>query len=84
MTAMTKDSTTLASLFRVRQILDNVESRPQPKASSESLMLNPMPSKSYYYWLMAPAILLLAAISLYPFFWMIYMSLNDVQIGSIK
>ena len=84
MTAMTKNSITSANLFRVRQILDNVESKPQAKATINDLIYNPLPSKSYYYWLMAPAILLLAAISLYPFFWMIYMSLNDVQIGSIK
>jgi multiple sugar transport system permease protein len=81
---MTMDATPSTNLFRVRQILDHVESKPQSKVSSDGLTLNPKPSKSYYYWLMAPAILLLAAISLYPFFWMIYMSLNDVQIGSIK
>ncbi len=81
---MTKDAMTLANLFRVRQILDNVESKPQSNVSSDGLIYNAMPSKSYYYWLLAPAILLLAAISLYPFLWMIYMSLNDVQINSIK
>ncbi len=84
MNGMTKSSITSENLFRVRQILDNVESKPQAKVTNTNLTLNPFPSKSYYYWLMAPAILLLAAISLYPFFWMIYMSLNDVQIGSIK
>jgi multiple sugar transport system permease protein len=30
---------------------------------------------------MAPALLLLAAISLYPFFWLIYMSLHEVQLA---
>ena len=68
MTAMNKNSITSANLFRVRQILDNVESKPQAKATINDLIYNPLPSKSYYYWLMAPAILLLAAISLYPFF----------------
>jgi multiple sugar transport system permease protein len=78
------DVTANESLFRIRQILDNVESRPAARVTVQGLKLNPLPSKSYYYWLMTPAILLLAAISLYPFFWMIYMSLNEVQIGSIK
>ena len=31
---------------------------------------------------MAPAIIVLACISIYPFFWMIYMSLHDVEIGA--
>jgi len=30
--------------------------------------LNAVPSSRYYLWLMAPALILLAAISLYPFF----------------
>jgi multiple sugar transport system permease protein len=72
------------SLFRVRQILDNVEAKPVSTIAVEPAKLNLRPSKSYYYWLMAPAIILLAFISLYPFFWMIYMSLHDVDIGSIK
>ena len=73
-----------SKLFRVRQIMESVEGKPASKNYSASLKFNPLPSKSYYYWLLAPAILLLAAISLYPFFWMIYMSLNDVEVGSIK
>ena len=32
---------------------------------------------------MAPAVALLAFISIYPFFWMIYMGLHDVEIGSV-
>ena len=71
-------------LFRVRQILDNVEARPVANIASEPLALNPQPSKSYYFWLMAPAILLLAFISIYPFIWMIYMSLHDVEIGKVE
>jgi len=35
-------------------------------------------------WLMLPAILLLAAISLYPFVWLIYMSLHQVQLAPGK
>jgi len=40
--------------------------------------LNAVPSSRYYLWLMAPALILLAAISLYPFFWLIWMSLQNV------
>jgi multiple sugar transport system permease protein len=71
------------SLFRVRQIADNVEARPVSIASAPAA-LNPVPSKGYYFWLMAPAIAVLAFISIYPFFWMIYMSLHDVEVGSIS
>jgi multiple sugar transport system permease protein len=72
------------NLFRVRQILDSVESKPVATVIEQGLPLNPKPSKAYYYWLMAPAVILLAAISLYPFFWMIYMSLHNVDIGLIE
>ena len=68
-------------LFRVRQILDQVESKPVSFITGEPASLNSQPSKGYYFWLMAPAIALLAFISLYPFFWMIYMSLHDVEIN---
>lgn len=68
-------------LFRVRQIIDQVESRPVSFITAEPANLNAQPSKRYYFWLMAPAIALLAFISLYPFFWMIYMSLHDVEIN---
>ena len=44
----------------------------------------PLPRRRYYFWLMAPAILVLAFISIYPFFWMIYMSLHDVDIGKVE
>lgn len=44
--------------------------------------LNPQPSRSYYFWMMAPAIVVLAAISLYPFFWLVWMSLHNVEIGA--
>jgi len=70
------------TLFRVREILDNVESRPISGDLAEPVHFNPLPSKHYFFWLMAPAIILLACISLYPFFWMIYMSLHDVELGS--
>lgn len=70
-------------LFRLRLIQDSVESRPVSTVERAPSSLNPMPSKRYYYLLMAPAIALLAFISIYPFFWMIYMSLHDVEIGSV-
>jgi multiple sugar transport system permease protein len=72
-----------ANLFRLRQIQDSVEARPVSIVKQRPAVLNPLPSKRYYYLLMAPAITLLAFISIYPFFWMIYMSLHDVEIGSV-
>ena len=42
------------------------------------------PPRYYLLWLMLPAILLLAAISLYPFVWLIYMSLHEVQLAPGK
>jgi multiple sugar transport system permease protein len=38
----------------------------------------------YYLYMMLPALILLAAISIYPFFWMIYMSLHEVQLAPSK
>ena len=84
MSAIATDTKLNPGLFRVRQILDNVESRPLAAISGEPAALNPHPSKSYYFMLMAPAIALLAFISIYPFFWMIYMSLHDVDIGKVE
>jgi multiple sugar transport system permease protein len=72
-----------ANLFRLRQIQDSVEARPVSIVKQRPAVLNPLPSKRYYYLLMAPAITLLAFISIYPFFWMIYMSFHDVEIGSV-
>ena len=43
---------------------------------------NPEPGNRYHLYLMLPAILVLAAISLYPFFWLIYMSLHNVEVGA--
>jgi multiple sugar transport system permease protein len=71
-------------LFRVRHIPDSVESRPVSVVAAEPASINPPASKRYYFWLMAPAILVLAFISIYPFFWMIYMSLHDVDIGKAE
>lgn len=43
--------------------------------------LNPTPSKRYYFYLLMPAIIILAGISIYPFFWLIYMSLHKVDLA---
>lgn len=42
---------------------------------------NAVPSRRYYFLLMAPALIVLAAISLYPFVWLIYMSLHQVSMS---
>ena len=42
---------------------------------------NPSPSRVYYFYLMLPAIIVLACITIYPFFWLIWMSLHDVEVG---
>lgn len=39
---------------------------------------NPVQSKNYYWLLMSPAISVLAAITIYPFFWLIWMSVHNV------
>ncbi len=46
--------------------------------------LNQEPTRYYLMWLMLPAIVLLAAISLYPFFWLIYMIFHAVQLAPGK
>ena len=33
--------------------------------------LNPLPSRRYYFYLMAPAVVILACITIYPFLWLI-------------
>lgn len=42
---------------------------------------NPQSSQRYYLYLMLPAIIVLACITIYPFFWLIWMSLHKVDIG---
>ena len=69
------------SLFRVREISNNVEARPVSIVSETPVRRNPSPSKIYYFWLMAPAVILLLCISIYPFVWLIVMSLMDVGIA---
>ena len=43
---------------------------------------NPTPSRRYYFYLMAPAVVILACITIYPFLWLIYMSLHKVGLGA--
>lgn len=69
-------------LFRSRAVSTEVEARPAPSGLADPAVRNAASSKRYYFYLMAPALLLLAFISLYPFFWLIIMSLQDVDIGS--
>jgi len=45
---------------------------------------NKVKKKWFYFWLAAPAIALLAAITIYPFFWLIYMSLHKVGFGPVS
>src|SRR5215208_6821994 len=44
--------------------------------------VNEMPSRRYYLYMMLPAIIVLACITIYPFFWLIWMSLHDVDVGA--
>jgi multiple sugar transport system permease protein len=44
--------------------------------------LNPPPQRRYYFYMMLPAIVVLACITIYPFFWLIWMSLHDVDVGA--
>jgi len=43
---------------------------------------NKVQKRWFYFWLAAPAIALLAAITIYPFIWLIYMSLHKIGFGS--
>ena len=71
-----------AQLFRVRQQSAEVEARPALAGAKAPTAFNPPASKRYYYYLLVPAIAILAFISIYPFFWLLFLSLQDVDIGS--
>jgi multiple sugar transport system permease protein len=43
---------------------------------------NTLPTRHYYLFMMLPAIVVLACITIYPFFWLIWMSLHDVDVGA--
>ena len=70
-----------SKLFRARAHSIEVEARPRAEITHKPRQFNPPMPKHYYYYLMAPAIAILAFISLYPFFWLIIMSLQDVDIA---
>ena len=70
-----------AKLFRARAHSAEVEARPLAEITSRPQRFNPPMPKRYYFYLMAPAIAILAFISLYPFFWLVIMSFQDVDIG---
>ena len=78
----TPATTSGSKLFRVREISNNVEARPISLALPAPQARNAKPSRNYYFWLMAPAIVLLAFISLYPFVWLVVMSFMDVDIAT--
>lgn len=68
-------------LFRVRALSTEVEAQPAPRDLAPPAKRNPPARKGYYFALMAPAIAILAAISLYPFFWLIVMSFQNVDLS---
>ena len=70
-----------AGLFRARGASSDIEARPITAAIPLPLRLNPAAPRRYYLYLMAPAIAVLAFISLYPFVWLIVMSLQNVGVG---
>lgn len=67
-------------LFRARQHSFEVEARPSAAGLDAPARLNRAMPKRYYFYLMAPAIAILAFISLYPFFWLIVMSLKSGEL----
>ncbi len=69
-------------LFRARAHSVEVEARPIGDAIAAPGQFNAPEKRRYYLYLMAPAIAILAFISLYPFFWLVIMSLQEVDIAS--
>ena len=70
------------SLFRARGTSSDIEARPITAVLPLPVRLNSAAPRRYYLYLMAPAIAVLAFISLYPFVWLIVMSLQDVGVGA--
>lgn len=68
------------ALFRARKYSSEVEASPPAGASIAPTQRNKAMPKRYYFYLMAPAIAILAFISLYPFFWLIVMSLKSGEL----
>ena len=73
-----------AGRFRARVQSFEVEARPITDPVAEPVTFNPASTKAYYFYLMAPAIALLAFISLYPFFWLIVLSLQKGDMGAVE
>ncbi len=71
-----------AGLFRARGTSTAIEARPVTAALPLPARMNPAAPRRYYLYLMAPAIAVLAFISLYPFVWLIVMSLQNVGVGA--
>ena len=42
---------------------------------------NKEPTRGFYFFLMAPALIVLASITIYPFFWLLLMSFQNVRLG---
>ena len=70
-----------AGLFRARGTSRDIEARPATATLPLPTRMNAAAPRRYYLYLMAPAIAVLAFISLYPFVWLIVMSLQDVGVG---
>lgn len=70
--------------FRARIVSTEVEARPLSATLQPPGTFNPAARKAYYFYLMAPAIALLAFISLYPFFWLIVMAFQKGEIGTVE
>ena len=67
-----------------RGIQEPSEYRGVRRVSHTPQVFNNQPARYYLMWLLLPAIILLAGISLYPFVWLIYMSLHEVQLAPGK
>ena len=70
--------------YRARKVSSEVEARPLSAVLPVPKTFNPAARKAYYFYLMAPAIALLAFISLYPFFWLIIMAFQKGDMGAVE
>ncbi len=60
---------------------DDVVERGARRIDYQPPSLNKPWSQRYYLYMMLPAIILLACITLYPFFWLVYMSLHEIPVA---
>ena len=84
MTGAIPSDDTGADRFRARKLSSEVEARPLSAELVPPGRRNPAAKKIYYFYLMAPAIALLAFISLYPFFWLIIMAFQKGDMGPVE